>query len=222
MKRILKFALCLVTATLLLGLFAACSDNNGAQSEVSDAPSQTASADNSEALNSHGASSVGNTSNQTDTNSHNGGSTSASATQSTEVSSDNSEPKNVPTVFLDAKKEGETVTVTASVKNNVGLAGFGIKIAYEQSKVAPVEINKGIVTVVSNLQQSAQCNGEVTAIYSDALGFEGDGILFTVTFKVTDQKATETTFKILAENNSFVDCNAKYTTFKTAGTTIKF
>lgn len=132
------------------------------------------------------------------------------------------EPDNSPTVFLTATKSGDTVTVKAAVKNNSGLAGFSFKITYDKAAVTPDNLQKGLVSVVSNLQQSTDCGGEVTAVYSDALGFKDNGDLFSVTFKVKDSKATEATFGIKAESNSFVDQNVQYTTFKTQGTTIKF
>ena len=132
------------------------------------------------------------------------------------------EPDNSPTVFLTATKSGDTVTVKAAVKNNSGLAGFSFKITYDKAAVTPDKLQKGLVSVVSNLQQSTDCGGEVTAVYSDALGFKDNGDLFSVTFKVKDSKATEATFGIKAENNSFVDQNVQYTTFKTQGTTVKF
>lgn len=132
------------------------------------------------------------------------------------------EPDNSPTVFLTATKSGDTVTVKAAVKNNSGLAGFSFKITYDKAAVTPDKLQKGLVSVVSNLQQSTDCGGEVTAVYSDALGFKDNGDLFSVTFKVKDSKATEATFGIKAESNSFVDQNVQYTTFKTQGTTIKF
>lgn len=113
------------------------------------------------------------------------------------------------------------MTVKATVKNNSGLAGFSFRITYDKAAVTPDKLQKGLVSVVSNLQQSTDCGGEVAAVYSDAAGFKDNGDLFSVTFKVKDPKLTETTFGIKAENNSFVDQNVQYTTFKTQGTTIK-
>ena len=222
MKHTFQLILWVLVAVLLLSTFAACSDKNDPVSVDSSVLStQSASSETEiESNNTDSDSSKNGTSSKADSTAQNSSATSSTA-QSSDISSQ-PQPENAPTVFLDAKKDGDIVTVTASVKNNTGLAGFGFKISYEQSKVAPVEVKKGLVTVVSNLQQSTQCNGEVTAIYSDAAGFSDNGVLFTVTFKVTDQKATEATFKILAESNSFVDCDAKYTTFTTTDTTVKF
>lgn len=222
MKHTFKLILWALVAVLLLSAFAACSDKNDPTKDGSSVLStQSASSETKvESNDADSDSSKNGTSSKADSTAQNSSATS-STTQSSDVSSQ-IKPENAPTVFLDAKKDGDIVAVTASVKNNTGLAGFGFKISYEQSKVAPVEVKKGLVAVVSNLQQSTQCNGAVTAIYSDAAGFNDNGVLFTVTFKVIDPKATETTFKILAESNSFVDCDAKYTTFTTTDTTIKF
>ena len=223
MKHTFKLILWLLVAVLFLSIFAACSGKNDPVPNTSSVLStQSASLETKDESNaSDGNSSTANTSSQTESGTQNNSATGSDYTQSSAVSSQ-TQPQNTPTVFLDAQKNGDTVTVTASVKNNTGLAGFGFKISYEQNKVAPVELKMGLVTVVSNLQQSNKCNGEVTAVYSDAAGFSDNGVLFTVTFKVTDQKATEATFKILADNNSFVDCDAKYTTFTTTDTTVKF
>ncbi len=222
MKHTFKLILWILVAVLLLSAFAACSDKNDPTEDGSSVLStqSVSSGTKVESNNADSNSSENGTSSKVNSNAQNSSVTS-STTQSSVVSSQ-PQPENAPTVFLDAKKDGDTVTVTASVKNNTGLAGFGIKISYEQEKVTPSEIKKGLVTVVSNLQQSPQCNGAVTAIYSDAAGFNDNGVLFTVTFKIADPSATETTFKILAESNSFVDRDAKYTTFTTADTTIKF
>lgn len=232
MKKFLKTTALFISLCLMLFAVVGCSDdsdtdvvnssnissvNNESQSTVStDCNSSNATSNMDQAVTSDGSSSVS----SKDTQSNDGDSSKNDTTVSSNTSTP--EPDNSPTVFLTAAKSGDTVTVKAAVKNNSGLAGFSFKITYDKTAVIPDKLQKGLVSVVSNLQQSTDCGGEVTAVYSDALGFKDNGDLFSVTFKVKDSKATETTFGIKAESNSFVDQNVQYTTFKTQGTTIKF
>ena len=221
MNRLYKTIAIILMVTLLVFCTIGCSDKNDTAAGDSSSVSTTSSTNSASQTQSNNATS-------STTNSEINGSESAQTSSADKTNSQNSasdtqsEPvtDTTPIMYLDAVKSGDSITVTALVNNNTGLAGFGIKIAYEKNKVTPVEIKKGLTTVVSNLQQSTNCNGEVTAIYSDALGFKDNGVLFTVTFKVSDASSGEATFKIVAESNSFVDQNAQYTTFKTSNATI--
>ena len=230
MKNFLKIAALLMALCLMLFAVVGCSDDG----DTDTAASSNISSVNDETQNTVSNDGSNNTVSSKDETATSGDSAPDSSKDSqsngdsskndTTVSSTAStvEPDNSPTVFLTATKSGDTVTVKAAVKNNSGLAGFSFKITYDKAAVTPDKLQKGLVSVVSNLQQSTDCGGEVTAVYSDALGFKDNGDLFSVTFKVKDSKATEATFGIKAESNSFVDQNVQYTTFKTQGTTVKF
>ncbi|MBQ3551284.1 MAG: hypothetical protein IJA41_09950 [Clostridia bacterium] len=233
MKNILKITALLMALCLMLFAVVGCSDDGdtdtAASSNISSVNDETQSAvstdDSSNTASSKDeAVTSGDTVPDSSKDSQsNGDSSKNDTTVSSNISNTSTpEPDNSPTVFLTATKNGDTVTVKAAVKNNSGLAGFSFKITYDKAAVTPDKLQKGLVSVVSNLQQSTDCGGEVTAVYSDALGFKDNGDLFSVTFKVKDSKATETTFGIKAESNSFVDQNVQYTTFKTQGTTVKF
>ena len=230
MKNFLKITALLMALCLMLFAVVGCSDDG----DTDTAASSNISSVNDETQNTVSNDGSNNTVSSKDETATSGDSAPDSSKDSqsngdsskndTTVSSTAStvEPDNSPTVFLTGTKSGDTVTVKAAVKNNSGLAGFSFKITYDKAAVTPDKLQHGLVSVVSNLQQSTDCGGEVTAVYSDALGFKDNGDLFSVTFKVKDSKATEATFGIKAESNSFVDQNVQYTTFKTQGTTIKF
>lgn len=230
MKSFLKTTALLIALCLMLFAVVGCSDNGDTAtvassniSSVNDESQSTVSTDdssnNTTSSKDEPVTSGDYTSNSSKDSQSNGDSSKTDTTVSSNTST--VEPDNSPTVFLTATKSGDTVTVKATVKNNSGLAGFSFRITYDKAAVTPDKLQKGLVSVVSNLQQSTDCGGEVTAVYSDAAGFKDNGDLFSVTFKVKDPKTTETTFGIKAESNSFVDQNVQYTTFKTQGTTIK-
>lgn len=154
--------------------------------------------------NSDSTSNIGNSSNAND-----GGTTSTPAVE------------NQPTVQLTATKNGDTVTVTASVKNNSGLTGFDLKLTYDKDVVTPQSFKSADkIDITSNLMQpNADCNGQVTAIYASANGFKTDGELFSVEFKVKDNNAERTDFSLETKSNSFVDLNVKYVIFTAKGVT---
>ena len=230
MKNFLKITALLVALCLMLFAAVGCSDDGDTDtvassniSSVNDETQNTVSNDgsNNTVSSKDETATSGDSAPDSSKDTHSSGDSSKNDTTVSSTAS-TVEPDNSPTVFLTGTKSGDTVTVKAAVKNNSGLAGFSFKITYDKAAVTPDKLQKGLVSVVSNLQQSTDCGGEVTAVYSDALGFKDNGDLFSVTFKVKDSKATEATFGIKAESNSFVDQNVQYTTFKTQGTTVKF
>lgn len=124
-----------------------------------------------------------------------------------------------PTVFLSAEKNGSTVTVTANIKNNPGIIAFQFGITYNKEAVTPKSLQNGLISVTSNLQQGKDCNGSVTAVYIDTVGFSNNGTLFSVTFDIADSSKTAE-FGIKSEANSFLDQSGNnYIAFQTYGTT---
>lgn len=146
---------------------------------------------------------------------------SESNTSRDEKSEVSSTESSDPSVALSAVKSGQTVTVTASIKHNPGLSAYSLKLRYDDTAVTPIAFKSGITSVTSNFHQSADCNGTITAVYVDAVGFSDDGVLFSVEFRSVDGKNTAD-FELLAENNSFLDKSGnEFLTVKTSGASVK-
>ena len=85
----------------------------------------------------------------------------------------------------------------------------------------PEKIEKGLVSVTSNLQQTTNLAGYITAVWVDVNGITENGTLFTITFK-PKSGATKATFSITADKNAFINPDVKPVEFKLKGTEIKF
>ncbi len=231
MKKTVKILCFLLTLTLTVFSVSACKDNKPTKSDSSNSsstatsngtPSSTESdsASSTDGSTSFEASSTAST--DADGPTSNGSSSTVSGTASDSTSSTEA-PDSKPTVYLKSALNGETVTVTLAVKNNSGLSGFDIKLAYDPKIVKASGFDDVMrLGIASNLMQSAEnCNGTVTAVYAAAAGFKADGDVFSVTFKLVDKTADSTEFKIEAENNSFVDLTVQYADFKTENSTLK-
>ncbi len=214
-------AVCLLAC--LLGLCACKSEdkpvsasNPSASSVGSSLPTADNTSENgtSSADGSGGTSSVGATSKTDKTysasNALGGGKSDVSSTESSD-----------PIIALSAERNGQTVTVTVNIKRNPGLSAYSLKLKYDDTVVTPVALKNGMTSVTSNLHQSADCKGTVTAVYVDAVGFSDDGVLFSVEFRLADGKNTAD-FELLAENNSFLDkSGSRFLTFKVSGASVK-
>ncbi len=95
--------------------------------------------------------------------------------------------------------EGNKLVVTVSVENNPGIAGFMIKLSYDNTMLRPVEFADAELvdfeSVVSNIQQGPEVVAGlefVTAQYAQANNITGDGSLFTVVFDIIDASVPAT------------------------------
>lgn len=130
-------------------------------------------------------------------------------------------PDNSPTIYLEAEKKDDKVIVKVCARNNPGVATFNFRVDYDKTAVEPEKIEKGLVIVTSNLEQTTNLAGYITAVWVDVKGTTENGTLFTITFK-PKSGATKATFSITADKNAFINPDVKPVEFKLKGTEIKF
>lgn len=168
-------------------------------------------------------SSSGNTESQTSTEDENGNTGNTGSDDTPDNNTENKDPvdPNAPMIYLDAKKTGDRITVSVISKNNPGVASFTIKINYNKQVLAAEKIQKGIISIYSNLQSTTNIPGYVTAVYVDAKGTNENGTLFSVSFKISDQDAESTDFSISSNSKSFINSDMKYVDFAVQGVSVK-
>lgn len=125
-----------------------------------------------------------------------------------------------PMICLEAEKDSGKIVLKVSVRNNPGVASFSFRVNYDKNAVSPEKIENGLVSVTSNLQQTTELAGYVTAVYVNINGTNSDGTLFTVIFNARDG-ADSAAFSVASDKNSFVNADIKPVEFKTFGTEIK-
>jgi hypothetical protein len=89
-------------------------------------------------------------------------------------------------------KPGDEVIVPVTLSNNPGMAGFNFKISFDNTKLLPISISQGpalnLGSVTSNLQAGGDLSklDSVTAIWSNASDFTGNGVIYSVKFRIKD------------------------------------
>jgi uncharacterized protein YjdB len=103
-------------------------------------------------------------------------------------------PSDTPTVTVGAVtgKAGDEVDVTVTLANNPGIASFTFKLNFDKTKLQPVSITKG-AALTGNITSNINAPGIdltaldfVSATWTDASNFSGNGVLYTVKFKIKD------------------------------------
>ncbi|MBO5745496.1 MAG: hypothetical protein J6S13_00210 [Clostridia bacterium] len=226
--------LCLITATAV-GCGKKDSSTGGSNvqntsSVTSDGTTadNTSSTPNASTPTESGTASNGSTDGTTSSN------TPSDGTQSTVTSSDDttSESGTTPppqtnndlSVLLESKQNGDTVTVTASVKNNPGLVAFKFQVTFDNAKLTPDNMAQSDLKlgITSNVKQGAAAKGEVSVLYIGTAGFKTNGQLFTLTFKVNKNANGTADFRIKSDNSSFLSTDAAtYLNVKTFGTSVE-
>ena len=85
-------------------------------------------------------------------------------------------------------RPGQTVDVTVSLENNPDIAAFCVEIGFDNTIVTPVSVTVNtelIPSVVTNIGNS-NVSSSISIVYSDATGFTGNGVLFTVSFAIAE------------------------------------
>ena len=89
-------------------------------------------------------------------------------------------------------KQGETVTVPINIGENPGIAGFNIKISYDNTVFTPVCVEKGSILTSGTLTSNVQQGGDlasltyVSAFWSNPYDITANGEMLLVTFSVAD------------------------------------
>jgi len=95
--------------------------------------------------------------------------------------------------------EYNMIEAVVSISNNPGIAGFTLRLHFDNTKLLPVLITNGeaITTedISSNIQQGDDLSDLdfVTALWSNATNITADGTLYTVKFKVKEAGFTQLT-----------------------------
>jgi hypothetical protein len=86
---------------------------------------------------------------------------------------------------------GSTVTVEVALANNPGIAGFNFSLAFDNTKLIPVDVTPGDMlpgSLTSNLDAGGDISllNSVTAVLGGSSDFTENGILFTVEFVIKE------------------------------------
>lgn len=86
-------------------------------------------------------------------------------------------------------KKGEEQLVLIKIKNNPGIMGFKIRLAYLSDCVEVIDISRGDLTKAGNFNTNlGKKDGMVDVLWNDTKNATGDGVLFVVRLKVlTDE-----------------------------------
>jgi len=93
------------------------------------------------------------------------------------------------TVSSTTSRAGEYVDITVAVSENPGIASFAISVEFDSNILTPISVtpNTSIVpSITSNVDSGSASLTEVTAFYSDTIGFTANGTLYTIRFKVSE------------------------------------
>lgn len=93
----------------------------------------------------------------------------------------------VLTISEVAKGEDGTAQAVVSLAGNPGIAGFQMQLSYDRNVVDYIKVSKGTILAPGVfMPNKISKNGQfvIKIIWADATGISGDGILFTIQFKV--------------------------------------
>jgi hypothetical protein len=99
---------------------------------------------------------------------------------------------SVLTVGSVTGKVGSEVDIPVTIANNPGIAGLNVRLRFDNTKLEPVSIAQGAVLHVGSITSNLQSGGDlstftfVSAFWANAGNISGNGILFTVRFKIKD------------------------------------
>lgn len=240
MKNFVKFCCIILCLVLLSVMTVGCGNNENCgsstnnSSTVPGSDSTTASGNSSTVSGPENNSSTNSTTNSSNQSSvansslnESGGSNSnlTSNTVSSGGESGTVNPnQNSPKIWLSAKATDKVVTVTANIKNNPGLTAFKFFVSYDESAVKPKILNQSDLKldVISNLDQTTDLKGNISAVYISASGFKDNGELFSITFDLLETSKTHADFMIKHDNEAFLKLDAQtYADLLIEGITVK-
>jgi hypothetical protein len=95
------------------------------------------------------------------------------------------------TVGSVAGNPGETVDVSVSLAHNPGIAAFVLRLNYDASMLTPISIIQGPALHIGSITSNLQAGGDptklnfVSAVWINSSDFTGDGVIYTVTFAIS-------------------------------------
>lgn len=95
---------------------------------------------------------------------------------------------NAPQIIVDTvtAREGETVNVAMSIKNNPGFGGMTYEVFYDNNELELISYEQDLGCEISTSSAIDQFPDKVRILYAGTENVTGDGILVTFTFKVKD------------------------------------
>jgi len=89
---------------------------------------------------------------------------------------------------------------TVSISGNPGIAFLSLRLHFDKAKLEPVSITKGSALSAGSLTSNINAPGidYVTAVWSDAVGSDANGTLFTVKFKAKQEAFGKTNLGLSA------------------------
>ncbi len=106
---------------------------------------------------------------------------------------------------------GSQEKIAISIRNNPGIAGYKIRVRYDNTVLTPVGIEAGDIAlsgITSNIQDASAdlSNLEfVSVVGYDSANVTGDGVLFYIIFDVAEDAAEGVRCDIILESNDLTD-----------------
>lgn len=108
---------------------------------------------------------------------------------------------------------GDTVDVNILISRNIGIAGFTFNIAFDNTKLEIVSVEKsdllkGTITTTIDEDNEASTLNNIKVVYATPTDFTGNGALFTLKFKVKeDAEIGKTPIALTYRENDVVNKN---------------
>ncbi len=106
---------------------------------------------------------------------------------------------------------GSQETIAVSIRNNPGVAGYKVRVRYDNTVLTPVMVEKGDVAlsgITTNIQDDSADLANLE--YVSVVGYgsdnaEGDGVLFYITFDVSEDAPVGVVVDIVLEEGQLTD-----------------
>jgi hypothetical protein len=108
-------------------------------------------------------------------------------------------------------RAGDEISISVTLTNNPGIAGFNFSLAFDNTKLIPVTISQGAALTVGSITSNVNAPeidlstlNNITAGWSNALNFTNNGVIYTVVFRVKEDVAGGDTQLTLTYNEGDV------------------
>ena len=114
-------------------------------------------------------------------------------------------------ISLDLNSEyisDDEIKVSVSAKDNPGIAAFKLKLKYDNTALTPVSLTKGTAvtgSITTNINSLNENSNYVTALWSDVVNNNNDGVLYSVVFKVKDNSNANTKLSVTCSDKDIIN-----------------
>lgn len=118
---------------------------------------------------------------------------------------------NAQEIKVYANKLDKTVVADIIIEDNPGIAGFALRIDYDNKKLTPISIQTGTAlqgfTITSNMHYTENISQleYITAVWVNNSNVKTDGILYTIMFSVKDNAYGDTSITITQQKDGISD-----------------